>query len=129
LAIYDEEIVMVREPMIFSFVLSLLALSASAGALKDGIWLPSNCGIRPIPPVIDTTSLDNYNASVTAVNEWQKTVKDFDTCLVKEANTDAALVSDTAKSEQATLKQIAEEIKNKLEVGRQELQQSRGGIM
>ncbi len=109
--------------LITALVLLLSVASSTAGVLKEGIWIPSGCGVRQEPPFIDTTTVDSYNASVKAINEWQKTAKAYDDCIVKEANADSAVIAKSATEEQGKLKEIVNKINNDLNTGRELLEQ------
>lgn len=108
---------------VVTVVLSFSAVSATAGDLKEGVWIPSACGSRQEPPVVDVTTIDSYNASVKALNEWQRAIKVYDDCLVKEANTDSAVIANTAKAEQGALKAIVDKLNNDLDAARATLEQ------
>lgn len=86
----------------------MLALCASivchAGTLAKGQWTPSGCGTKPVPPVIDSSSVDNYNRSIKTINDWQKRTQDYQSCFIKEANADNAAIARAANMEQTKLK-------------------------
>jgi len=50
----------------------LAIVSGTAGTITNGVWLPSGCGTEPVVPVIDQNSVDAYNQSVKAINDWQQ---------------------------------------------------------
>ncbi|SJM92388.1 conserved exported hypothetical protein [Crenothrix polyspora] len=110
-------------------ILLLGAASTTAGVLKQGVWVPSSCGSREEAPFIDTSNADAYNASVKAINAWQKTASAYDDCLVKEANTDSAVIVKTVTDEQGKLKEIVKKINDELNTGREFLDQKRKGSL
>jgi hypothetical protein len=114
--------------ILMASILLTCAASPIAGELKDGIWVSGTCGIRQEAPLINAGTLDSYNASVKAVNEWQLATKVYDDCLVKEANADSALIAKTATEEQDKLKEIINKINAELNAGRAQLEQSRAGF-
>ena len=71
----------------------------------------SGCGTEPVPPVIEQGSVEAYNKSVMAINEWQQKVNSYNTSLINEADTDNALVANTANGEQSRLRVAIEKIK------------------
>lgn len=109
-------------------ILLLGAASTTAGVLKQGVWV-SSCGSREEAPFIDTSNADTYNASVKAINAWQKTASAYEDCLVKEANTDSAIIAKTATDEQSKLKDIVKKINDELNTGREFLDQKRKGSL
>lgn len=103
--------------------LSLLSLTsfAQAGTLTNGQWAPANCGTKPAVPVIDDQSVDSYNKSITAVNEWQQTAKTYYGCIVSEANADNAAIAQKANAEQTGYKADFETIKTAIDAGKKKL--------
>ena len=81
--------------------LLLAHTSSNAGTLMNGAWFPSGCGEKPEPPIIDSTSTDNFNRSVDAINEWQDRALEYNSCLIKEANADSELITKTANDVQS----------------------------
>jgi hypothetical protein len=96
--------------LFFAAAIMLNAASGMAGTITNGTWLPSGCGTEPALPVIDETSVDTYNQSVKAINEWQQKANAYNGCLIKEANADNALIANSANDEQARLKASIEKI-------------------
>lgn len=91
---------------ILVFILFMLATTSSiAGTLINGAWSPSGCGEKPEPPVVDSSSVEKFNRSIDAINEWQDRSLKYNTCLINEANADSALIANTANDVQAKLKE------------------------
>jgi hypothetical protein len=88
----------------------LTAVTGVAGTIANGAWLPSGCGTEPVVPVIDQSSVDAYNQSVKAINDWQQKATVYNGCLIKEANADNSLIANTANDEQARLRAAIEKI-------------------
>jgi len=88
----------------------LTAVSSTAGTITNGAWSPSGCGTEPAVPVIDQSSVDAYNQSVKAINDWQQKANAYNGCLIKEANADNALIANSANDEQVRLKSAIEKI-------------------
>jgi hypothetical protein len=72
--------------------------------------LPSGCGTEPAVPVIDQSSVDAYNQSVKAINDWQQKANTYNGCLIKEANVDNTLIANSANDEQARLRAAIEKL-------------------
>jgi hypothetical protein len=109
-------------------IISLLmcsTASVTAGVLSKDTWVASGCEKPQDPPFIDASSLDSYNTSITATNEWQKTAKSFDDCIVKQANADGVIITDSVKAEQTKMKDIINKINRDLENGKAFLEQKR----
>jgi hypothetical protein len=87
-----------------TFFLGLIMIMASsvvlAGTITNGAWAPTGCGTETVAPVVDQSSVDAYNKSVKAINEWQQKTNAYNTCLINEANADNALIVKTAQEEQ-----------------------------
>ncbi|MCX7102836.1 MAG: hypothetical protein NTX38_15480 [Methylobacter sp.] len=71
---------------------------------------PSSCGSDPAVPVFEQGSVDEYNQSVKAINDWQQNANAYNGCVIKEANTDNSLIAKTANNEQAKFKANIEKI-------------------
>lgn len=106
-------------------ILNLLVCSPSAmaGVFKDGAWLASGCEAPPAAPVIEANTVDSYNASIRAVNDWQRLAKAYDDCIVNEANADSALIAKTATGEQGKLKDKIQNIDSELAAAKAKLGQ------
>ncbi len=96
--------------LFFTAVMMLTAVSATAGTIMNGAWLPSGCGTEPVVPVIEQDNVDAYNQSVKAINDWQQKANSYNGCLIKEANADNTLIANAANDEQARLKSAIEKI-------------------
>ena len=98
--------------MLFTATIMLIAVSGTAGTITNGTWSPNDCGVEPASPVIEQSSVDAYNQSVKAINEWQQKANAYNTCLIGEANKDNALIAKTANDEQSRLRAVIEKIKS-----------------
>ena len=96
--------------LFFATAMMLTAASGTAGTIANGTWSPSGCGAEPVVPVIDQSSVDAYNQSVKAINDWQEKANAYNGCLIKEANADNALIASSANDEQARLRAAIEKI-------------------
>ncbi len=95
---------------------------AYAGSLANGEWTPSKCGDKPVAPVVDDQSVDSFNKSVKAINDWQQQAKIYYGCLVSEANADNALIAEKANREQAGYKQDFTVISTAMDAARKKLE-------
>jgi hypothetical protein len=98
--------------MLFTATIMLTAVSGTAGTITNGIWSPNGCGAEPKPPVIEQSSVDAYNQSIKAINEWQQKANTYNTCLINEANKDNALIAKAANDEQDRFHALIEKIKS-----------------
>ncbi len=96
--------------LFFAATLMFTAVSGSAGTILNGSWSPGSCGSEPVVPVIDQSSVDAYNQSVKAINDWQQKANAYNGCLIKEANADNAVIANAANDEQARLRAAIEKI-------------------
>lgn len=96
--------------LFFTASMMLVAASGAAGTITNGAWSPSSCGTEPVPPVIEQDSVEAYNKSVKAINDWQQKANAYNGCLINEANTDNSLIANTANAEQARLRAAVEKI-------------------
>ncbi|MDI1292771.1 MAG: hypothetical protein PSV18_08495 [Methylobacter sp.] len=88
----------------------LTAVSAVAGTITNSIWSPSGCGAEPSVPVIDQASVNAYNKSANAINDWQQKANAYNSCMMNEANSDNAIIANAANNQQARLKAAIEKI-------------------
>jgi hypothetical protein len=65
-----------------------------------------------VVPVIEQGSVDEYNQSVKAINDWQQKANayTYTGCVIKEANSDNSLIANAANNEQAKFKATIEKI-------------------
>lgn len=98
--------------LLMTVILLPAASPVNAGTLLNGGWKPNNCGIKPNAPIVDDSSVEAFNKSVTAINNWQQLAKTYFECLIKEANADNSVIADTANREQSDYRQSVEKISN-----------------
>ncbi len=107
--------------LFFTAAITLIAVSATAGTIANGAWSPNGCGTEPAVPVIGQSSVDAYNQSVKAINDWQQKATTYNGCLIKEANADNALIANSANDEQARLKTAIEKIQVEITAAKDKL--------
>ncbi len=90
-----------KQFLLITILFMLAHTSSYAGTLMNGVWSPSGCGEKPESPIIDSTSTENFNRSVDAINDWQDRALEYDSCLIKEANADSELITKTANDVQS----------------------------
>ncbi len=96
--------------LFFAAAIMFTAVSGTAGTITNGTWSPSGCGAEPVVPVIDQSSVETYNQSVKAINDWQQKANTYNNCLINEANADNSLIANSANDEQARLRAAIEKI-------------------
>ncbi len=101
---------MVKHSIIASIFMLLFYTSSYAGTLVDGTWSPSACGEKPIAPGIDAGSVDGFNRSLETIRVWQEKANAYNACMIDEANTDNALIAETANEEQEKFQAEVERI-------------------
>jgi hypothetical protein len=107
------------------FIAVIMAATASvgtAGTITNGTWSPSGCATEPVVPVIVQGSVDAYNKSVKAINEWQQKANTFNTCLINEANADNALIAKTANKEKSRFLTAIDKIKTDTDAAKAKLE-------
>ena len=106
----------------FTVAILLAAISAgSAGTITNGAWSPSACGTEPVAPAIEQDSIDDYNKSIKAINDWQKKARAFNECVIKEANADNSLIVKTANDQQSRLHAVLDKIKSEMDAAKAKL--------
>jgi len=98
------------------------AMHANAGTLANGHWSTAICGNKPDSPVLDQSNIEAFNKSVAKVNAWQQQAKTYYECLVKEANTDNAIIANSANAAQAEYRATVEKIGKDAEAGKKKLE-------
>ncbi len=98
--------------ILFTATIMLTAFSGTAGTITNGVWSPGDCGAEPAPPVVEQSSVDAYNQSIKAINEWQQKANAYNTCLINDANKDNALIAKAANDGQSRFHALIEKIKS-----------------
>ncbi len=101
---------MVKHHSIIASIFMLFCTSSYAGTLVDGTWSPSACGEKPIAPGIDAGSVDGFNRSLETIRVWQEKANAYNACMIDEANTDNALIAETANEAQEKFQAEVERI-------------------
>jgi len=99
-----------KHSIVVSIFMLLFYTSGYAGTLIDGSWSPSACGEKPIVPSIDAGSVDSFNRSLETIRVWQENANEYNACMIDEANTDNALIAETANEEQEKFQAEVERI-------------------
>lgn len=102
--------------------LSLNCLDVTAGNLQGDVWQASSCGEKPVAPVINTKSADDFNKSVKDINTWQEKSQEYYNCLVTEANTDNDTIAKSAIAAQDEYQQEVNRIQKEANEGRSKLE-------
>jgi hypothetical protein len=107
---------------LLNLALVAVPLCVNAGTLVSGKWTLANCGSKPETPTIDQTNIETFNQSVAKINAWQQQAKRYYECLVQEANTDNAVIADTANAAQADYRATAERIGKEADAAKKKLE-------
>lgn len=102
---------MIQRTFFTAVIMAATVSVGTAGTITNGTWAPTGCGTEPVVPVIEQSSVDAYNQSVKAINEWQQKANAYNTCLINEANADNAHIAKVANEEQSRLRAAIEKIK------------------
>jgi hypothetical protein len=100
---------MKRQTLVAALIALTAALQIQAGTLAGGRWTPSGCGAAPVPPAIDSGSVDAYNRSLETARAWQRKAQGYNDCVVGEANADNAAIAEAANAEQARFRAAVEQ--------------------
>ena len=112
---------MTQRTFFLGLIMIMTASVAMAGTLINGAWAPTGCGIEPVAPVVEQSSVDAYNKSVKAINEWQQKTNAYNTCLINEANADNALIVKTAQEGQSRFHAVVQKIKTDTDAAKAKL--------
>lgn len=107
----------------FVAVVMVATVSVStAGTIINGTWQPSGCSTEPVAPVIEQSTVDAYNKSIKAINEWQQKANAYNTCLINEANVDNAIIAKIANEKQSRMRAAIEKIRTDTEAAKVKLE-------
>jgi hypothetical protein len=113
---------MIQRPF-FTVTILLAAVSVgTAGTIVNEVWSPSGCGAEPVAPIIEQDSIDAYNKSIKAINDWQQKIQAFNECMIKEANADNALIAKTANDQQSRMRAVIDKIKSDMDAAKAKLE-------
>ena len=111
------------------FSVILLAASVSvgvAGMINKGVWTPTGCKAEPKPPAVALNTVDAFNKAVKTINDWQKQVADYNTCVVNEANQDNAAIASSANAQQQKLQDAVNKLHADVDAAKAKLEQASG---
>ena len=74
-----------------------LSVAAQAGTLQNGTWTTTCTPPGDVPPISDK-SPEAYNKSAKALQGWQTTAQEFQTCLQAQAKGDSDVIVSTANA-------------------------------
>jgi hypothetical protein len=117
----EEEFKMTQRTFFLGLILIITASVGMAGTITNGVWAPTGCGTETVAPVVEQSSVDAYNKSVKAINEWQQKTNAYNICLINEANADNALIVKTAQEEQRRFQAAIQKIKTDTDAAKTKL--------
>lgn len=83
------------------FLFALLGLGCLSPtyvhAVESKIWVAQGCGSEPMPPSVDVSTVDKYNASVDAVTHYENTARDYNSCVSRKGVADETAISNDAR--------------------------------
>lgn len=77
-----------------AFAVCMIASSASA----QGVWTAAQCGAEPKVPTVSSTNVTQYNASVDAVQAYDRAARTYNACVNQHAQQDETAISDDARA-------------------------------
>ncbi len=84
--------------MMCGLVVCHAMLPATAAATPGSGWTAASCGREPAAPVVDTTTIDRYNASVDRVAAYERMARSYNACVSKAATTEQTAISNEART-------------------------------
>jgi hypothetical protein len=87
--------------------------STTAGAAA-GSWSPGNCGREPAAPVVDTSTIERYNASVDQVTAYEKAARSYNACVSKEATAEQTSISNNARSRIDSIQSVSAGVQKRI---------------
>ena len=117
----EDEFKMTQRTFFLGLIMIMAAPVDRAGTITNGAWAPTGCGIETVAPVVEQSSVDAYNKSVKAINEWQQKTNAYNTCLINEANADNALIVKTAQEEQRRFQAAIQKVKTDTDAAKAKL--------
>jgi hypothetical protein len=112
---------MTQRTVFLGLIIIMTASVAMAGTIINGVWAPTGCGIETVAPVVEQSSVDAYNKSVKAINDWQQKTNAYNTCLINEANADNLLIVKTAKEGRSRFHGAVQNIKTDTDAAKAKL--------
>ncbi|MGI4942804.1 MAG: hypothetical protein ACRYHQ_19935, partial [Janthinobacterium lividum] len=73
------------------------ATHPASAAPSTGTW-SAPCGREPVAPVVDTSTVDRFNAAVDHVTLYEKAARSYSACISKAATVQQTAVSNDAKT-------------------------------
>ena len=84
-----------------------------ANAAQAG-WSAPNCGREPAPPVVDSGSVDRYNASIDRVGAYDKAARAYSGCVSREAVAEQSAISNDARVRMAAINGAATAVQKRI---------------
>lgn len=102
-------------------MLSLLSSYSLAGSIANGNWQPSACGQLTPAPQIGDQDAKAFNKSMDAINQWQQQAQQYFECMVKEANSDNAVIAESANRLQSAHQKTIEALNLSIDAAEKKL--------
>ncbi len=90
------------------------ARHAPAAAAAPGGWSPAGCGREPQPPVVETTTIARYNASIDAVTAYDAAARTYNACVSRTATAEQTAISDQARQRIDRIQQVSTGVQQRI---------------
>jgi len=94
--------------------LACLLLTGGPAFAAQGGWSAPNCGREPSPPVVESGSVDRYNASIDRVSAYDKAARSFSACVTKQAVAEQTAISNEARVRMAAINGVATSVQKRI---------------
>ncbi|MFT8418225.1 MAG: hypothetical protein ABF636_05240 [Acetobacter sp.] len=89
---------MVQKGFLLASFGGLVAMVTCVSAhAAERAWVPAVCGVEPVAPTVDVSSVEKYNASVDKVSAYEKAARTYNACVSKVALKDETAISNEAR--------------------------------
>ena len=94
-------------------MLALCGSGIAAPAAAAG-WSAPNCGHEPAPPVVESGSVDRYNASIDRVSAYDKAARAYSECVSRQAVAEQSAISNDARARMAVINNAANAVQKRI---------------
>lgn len=90
-----------------------VAAPSHAAAPAAG-WNAAGCGREPVAPVVETSTIARYNASIDAVTAYDQAARSYNACVSRTATAEQTAISAQAKQRIDSIQAVSEAVQRRI---------------
>nr|WP_321983065.1 hypothetical protein [uncultured Lichenicoccus sp.] len=97
-----------------ALLLPMAGIVAPAPSRAATGWTASGCGHEPAPPVVESASVEKYNASIDRVSAYDRAARAYSACVNRQAGSEQTAISNDARARMGVINAGAASVQKRI---------------